>query len=414
MIWQNPWAWLGLLLVAVPIIVHLLARRSARVQSFPTLRFLQPTPPLATRRTRITDPLLLAVRIAIVVAAVAALAQPFFLTAERSAASARNVARAVVVDTSASVAGASAVVDSVVAADAAFSSTSVVIRTATPGEALAGAAAWLATRRVRGEVVVYSDFQLGAVDSLDLARIPAHVGVRLRRTVAPPRDSIIEYATRTTRVRGSPSAGAYEWTRSDGESAQHDLVVLGTEAQRAGVAAAMGAADLRGALTIARPVALLFDGQDVAARPLTEPWMADVVLSLRDDALLRAVADTIAALADAAPWLAITRDGAVSAASASINRIERLVLLVHGEAASSTTAALIAALGTATAAGVPVNELEPRTLTDAQLNRWQREPVDAPAGANVDGSDGRWLWLLVLVLLLAETVLRRQRPVMAS
>jgi hypothetical protein len=410
MIWQNPWAWLGLLLVAVPIVVHLLARRSARVQHFPTLRFLQPTPPLATRRTRITDPLLLAVRIAIVVAAVAALAQPFVVTAERAAASARNVARVVVIDTSASALRADPVADTV---GAAGSSATVVIRTAQPRDAIDGAVAWLAARGGRGEVLVWSDFQIGAIDSVDLARIPAHVGVQLLRVVVPARDSTIESATRMTRVRGSPSTGAYEWLRMDGDSAQHDLVSLGPDAQRSGAAAAMRAADLRGALTIARPVALLFDDVDLAARPLTQAWMTDVAVSLRDDDLLQSTAaDTTAA--GQSPWLPVTGDGAVSAASATIDGAERMVLRVRGEAASSATAALVAALGYATAAAPSIEELEPRTLPDEQLQRWQRDAADAPAAASVNGSDGRWLWVLVLVLLLIEAVLRRPRPVTAQ
>src|SRR5687768_7886986 len=102
MIWQNPWAWVGLLVLGVPVLIHLLGRRSARVQPFPTLRFLQTSSLLAIRRTRLSDRVLLAVRIGILAAAVAALAQPRLLTASRERNLGRALARAIVLDTSAS------------------------------------------------------------------------------------------------------------------------------------------------------------------------------------------------------------------------------------------------------------------------------------------------------------------------
>ena len=76
MIWQNPWAWLGMVGVALPILIHLLGRGHARVLRFPTLRFIDPSRLLPTKRSRIQDPLLLAVRVAIVGCAAIALAQP--------------------------------------------------------------------------------------------------------------------------------------------------------------------------------------------------------------------------------------------------------------------------------------------------------------------------------------------------
>ena len=102
MIWLNPWAWLGLLGVALPVLIHLLGRGHARVHRFPTLRFLGASRLLPTRRTRIHDLPLLLVRIGAVALAVAALAQPLVLTAKRARSLDRGLARAIVVDTSAS------------------------------------------------------------------------------------------------------------------------------------------------------------------------------------------------------------------------------------------------------------------------------------------------------------------------
>ena len=64
--WQNPWAWIGLLTVALPVLVHLFSRRPARVEPFPSLRFLDVSRLLPTRRTRLTDRVLLLVRMAMV------------------------------------------------------------------------------------------------------------------------------------------------------------------------------------------------------------------------------------------------------------------------------------------------------------------------------------------------------------
>jgi hypothetical protein len=76
MTFLNPWAWLGLIAVAVPIAAHLLSRRSAKRQVFPTLRFLPASVLRPVRRSRFTDLWLLALRCLVIVVAVAAVAQP--------------------------------------------------------------------------------------------------------------------------------------------------------------------------------------------------------------------------------------------------------------------------------------------------------------------------------------------------
>src|SRR5690606_1647172 len=101
MSWQNPAAFLGLLALVVPVLVHLLTRRRTRVLAFPTLRFIAPSRLLPVRALRPSDLALLALRCAIVILAVAALAAPRFGSGERSAANDALV-RVIVVDTSAS------------------------------------------------------------------------------------------------------------------------------------------------------------------------------------------------------------------------------------------------------------------------------------------------------------------------
>ena len=201
MIWQSPWAWLGLLALAVPVLIHLLGRRSARVQRFPTLRFIEATPPVATRRTRLTDIPLLLVRMAILAAAVAALAGPLLLTADRERDLGRSVARAIIVDTSASVAGDMAQGGAVAGAQGAGATqrgarpielarreaarlagaggTAVRLETRSPALAIPGAVAWLDRQPGRRELVIISDFQVGSIDSADLALVPSDVGIGL-------------------------------------------------------------------------------------------------------------------------------------------------------------------------------------------------------------------------------------------
>jgi hypothetical protein len=54
-------------------------------------------------------------------------------------------------------------------------------------------------------------------------------------------------------------------------------------------------------------------------------------------------------------------------------------------------------------------EHEPARIAAATLARWSRAPAPPEAGAwrQSEQSDGRWLWLTVLVLIGAESVVRR-------
>ena len=99
MTWLAPWAFVGVAAVALPVLVHWLARHDADRRLFPTVRFLPSTPPTSVRRHRLTDVALLALRCALVAAAAAALAQPALTTPP---APGGTPPRAVVVDTSAS------------------------------------------------------------------------------------------------------------------------------------------------------------------------------------------------------------------------------------------------------------------------------------------------------------------------
>src|SRR5262249_54773319 len=97
----NPAAWIGLLAVAGPVAIHILVQRKAERLPFPSLRFLQQTRLASIRRRVLEDRVLLAIRAAIVIAAVTALAGPLIITPARRQEWNARVVRAVVVEVAA-------------------------------------------------------------------------------------------------------------------------------------------------------------------------------------------------------------------------------------------------------------------------------------------------------------------------
>src|SRR2546423_15049601 len=76
MVFLSPLMLVGLLLVALPVIIHLLVRRRARRLDFPSLKFLRETPSFKLYPRRIRQPLLLALRAAAISLLVMGLARP--------------------------------------------------------------------------------------------------------------------------------------------------------------------------------------------------------------------------------------------------------------------------------------------------------------------------------------------------
>src|SRR3954466_988460 len=97
-IWLEPVVLFALVVLAAPIVVHVLTERRPERLAFPTLRFLQPARLAAIRRGLLEDAPLLAVRAAILAIAVAALAGPLIVTATRRHAWERRTVRAYVID----------------------------------------------------------------------------------------------------------------------------------------------------------------------------------------------------------------------------------------------------------------------------------------------------------------------------
>jgi hypothetical protein len=444
-IWQNPWAWAGLSAIALPILIHLLGRGHARVQKFPTLRFLEPSRLLPTRRTRVHDLLLLVVRVGIVALAVAALAQPLRLPADRARTLDAALARAIIVDTSASMSrqmptptpnGERAVDAARINAKRLGSeaASSVTIETTNPARAIAGAVAWLARQPGRTELVVVSDFQAGTLDSTDAAAIPSSIGTRFVRIDTRPStgamDDSSSSAGKTVVAHGTATTDRtdVEWTARAGRGDSVGMLVGAAERQRA--AAAMTAARTAGVrlpldtthlgdVLIVTPRFEQRSAMLARASPPKQPWMVQLVARLRSEASLQREALAVAPMAaDSARGLAVARDVAgrpvIAAASDTVGGRERLLLFSSADAGSVATAALIASTRRALSLAAPLSELEPSTIADNVLASWQREPASTAAtrlssNSNQGESDGRWLWAAVLVLLGVETWLRRAR-----
>ena len=93
----------GALAIALPIVFHLIRRTPTGRQAFSSLMFLSPSPPRLTRRSRLSNLLLLLLRAAALALLALAFARPFLSSADATAAGQPRGRRvAVLVDTSAS------------------------------------------------------------------------------------------------------------------------------------------------------------------------------------------------------------------------------------------------------------------------------------------------------------------------
>ena len=180
MIWLNPLALFALATVAAPILIHILVQRRAERFPFPTLQFLQPTRLAAIRRHLLEDLALLAVRAALLAAAVAAVAGPLVVTPARRQAWDRRLVRAIVTD-------GPGVPRPFEGRDRGAESPAPHQQEEFAGASLADgirrALVWLHDAPpARREIVVASTLAIGSITAADVAGIPADVGVRFERT----------------------------------------------------------------------------------------------------------------------------------------------------------------------------------------------------------------------------------------
>lgn len=402
--WTTPWALAGLLLIAGPLVVHMLLRRNARRIVFPTTKFLPRTRASAVRFRRPSDVGLLFLRGAIVMAAVLACAQPVLLSAWRTGRWNQRTARAVVVDTSRSM---PAEPQTARLADQELQAAFASARFADPDvrSGVQRAVDWLSHMPpARREIVIVSDFQRGTIDAETLARIPSSVGLRFIRAGAPSttaplppiagwrggiwqpgvtvRDSAVDVLYAADERNAADTKGLTQFVTTRQPDAENDAA-----------AAALAGASSFGTAAAGdyRAVVVFAGAEDGAGEPLSTPWMLRAALELRHSSLVR---ETGAAVTFA------EKDGS---------------LVVHTDVRASSAAApglLRAVMLALRPAAIADPELETATIPDSDLAAWRRAAgaVDRNAAVVSDGVEARWLWATALVLLALETWVRRQKP----
>lgn len=386
--WLTPIAFAGLALIAAPILIHLLTRQQRREIPFPSLRFLTPTRLSALSRRRIDDWPLLLLRVAVVGAAVTALAAPLFVTSAREREWASRVSRALIVF------GNVSVLDE--ERRTAFESATFDAQDRI-ADAVASALSWLDGRPPSSrEVVVAGDLRVGMLREHDIARIPADIGLRFLpdtnlevvRNVAVPvlRNVAGSAAPAVVPLRLDDDSTVMNKAEPPGtaEGGSDALDVLAPPADRAVAEAALRAV-LSGLVVrdqaARRHVVVAWPGADVSAlgpavTPPTLDWVTGAVERLGRPA-----------------------------------RQHGEVLLVQLETRPLGARAAVEIAGIARAVFTdPRTAFEPRRLSAAELARWSRPPggpgADQPRR---DEGDRRWLWGVVLALLVVEQIVRRQR-----
>ena len=446
MIWQNPWAWLGLGTIAIPVLIHFLGRDRAPRYSFPSLRFIEIAELPPTRRTRLHDLLLLATRVALLAVAVAALAQPLLLLRSRRAAIDDRLARAVVVDTSASMFRSTPTgnraIDSARSAARTLASGArpgIIIETTSPRSVIDGAIGWLESQPSRRELVIVSDFQVGAVDSVAIAAVPGAIGIRAVAIPAKPTDprfeqaSIARAASIVARIDVASAATNVSWLLGSPTGATVEPRIEIDAGDRPTVDAVASVARIVG---VAEPidstsqVTVVFgnapDRDELARRAtrVTSPKLIDLVARVRADFLLASTqnqtdgrADTV--LSHFGPAMISDVSGRATAVAAedTASGTHRLLVFSNDSLISVRSVALIAAIRRALSVAPSIGELDPSTISPSVIASWQRGPGASPTRETVDSgngsSDGRWLWALVLALIGVESWLRRDREASA-
>jgi hypothetical protein len=429
--WLNPAALAGLVLLALPIVIHLLRTHHAERIPFPSLRFVMTARTAAVRLRLPADWLLLLVRLGIVAAAAAAAAAPVIVTASRLRAWNDRIVRAVIVDTSPAmfVADASGQkpIDAAREAAAAEAGSAMQverIESRGVGDGLISAAAWLErTPPARREIVVISAFIDGDLGEPDVKAVPAGAGLRLVRVGAQV-DGRHLPAAQLLAVPGGPapaletelkgSQTLVKMTR--GPARQSGLRVLGADS--AGVDRVWRAVAAAGAPAPSpdEPLVCQFGPGEIAVTPVplspaTPRWILRTLIRLQRDEQLQRVANTEAGspLQPSDLWTVVAADRdarplvRVSAANG------QLVMQVGAPAGSFVAAVALRALLQARVGDWARPDQEILRTPPETLSAWSRPaaPVDGDAWRRSDGSDTRWFWLGALILLGVEQRLRR-------
>ncbi len=439
--WLNPWALLGLMTIAVPVLVHLFSRMPARTMPFPTLRFLSDSRLLPTRRTRLSDVPLLAVRIAILALAALALSQPLFSSSERTPPPRNDLARAIIIQTDPSRAalddnsGTPPPLEQALALLEDRSATHLRIPAASPHAALSGAVAWLRTQPGVGEIVFVSDGTTDALehtlDSTDVASIPADLGVSFVQVPA----AVIADASIRARVlwiTDAPSVASDAVRRAvvgiAGRNSA-EVRVVGAQTAFVDTVRAQASDSIRTLVIVTADSPQLATGAAWQSTAPT-PWIGATIVAMARDSTVGSTAATVSGGAVsgavdpviAAGTTVVARDA--GGAPLSVARAVRagtsapLLLVISRTPATHVHAAALL-LASSRLLGRPSPTVASGEASIAAFKSrqraWSRAPiarsdVSARVLADTDSREslGRWLWLGVLVLLFGEWLLRRR------
>jgi hypothetical protein len=422
--WLNPSALWVLPLAVLPIVIHLLRTHHARRVQFPSLRFVQPSRAAAVRMRLPSDILLMTLRVAVVVLAVAAIAGPILLTSSRLSAWNARTARAVVVDTSESMGASGDGGAERLAADAAVAELQSAdygqrIAAADLGEGIARASQWLeSSPPARREIVIVSDMQRGALRTTDLARVVGEIGIRVVTVGRVPETTRFDgiplvganaIPSRGMRVTASQEATSVEM---EGRAANSTagLRLVASDKDQAALAHLLRAVASAGAPagSAEQPVAVQFTGavaSQIQPARLKAGWMLRTILRLREG-----LADTATDKGggDDSVWTIVSRGGNGAPRVRAASSGNELIVEVDGGPDSLAAAAVVRALLLARIDPDPYAEHEVARVDVATMNAVSRPPapVSREAWRNADSTDARWLWLVVLVMLGVEQWLR--------
>ncbi len=422
--WLNAPALWGVAAALGAIAVHLLFRERARRVPFPSLRFVQPSFTSAVRMRRPTDAALLAVRVAVLTAAALALAQPLLTTGARTRAWDARVARAIVVDTSDSMRALRAAAAEAARAQAVGTVASVRIDSDDLGRGMQEAVTWLASAPpARREIAVVSDFQQGTLDASDRESVPEGIGLRFLEVGSLPDERTFagaplldgdEGAVKVPRVRFDGGATSVEFRR--GPDAGPGLEILGPSGSADAVRALRGIVAAAGtpAPLAAEPIALVLRGGTLPApaQPVTRAWMLRSVWSMRENDELLATGEPPAAEDADGTWMPILRNGQGQAIVRAAASGERLVIDVAAGPTDFLAAATLRAVLLVAPRAEALRDQEVLSVPHERLVTWTREaraPSESADTWRHAGSDARWAWALVLLMLAIEAVVRRQR-----
>ena len=382
--WLQPYAWWGLAALAIPIAIHLLARQKRRRLPFPSLRFLTTTPLAALRRRVVSDWPLLAVRLLVLAAAIAALALPVFVSDARRNEWDRRVARAMVVLSEA---------ENIVQDEARTSFASVTFQSPSVADGIRSSLLWFARQPPAAqELVIIGDLREGAVVQHDFAGLPPHVGIRFVPTTAGDAEAqatllavgdIGDGATalQEVRLRANYQHTAVAYVRAS-DQARPRLAVRAAATDQAHADAVLGAVLAEGVLIGwhgNRQVTIAFAGAPAPAT-MTVPsalWARQVLEQL---------------------------PGARGGEVGGVLVVTTPMTATHPQAAAFVSR--VAAL----AFPERQDHLEPRRVPPSSLAAWSRPPGGAPESARpADEGDRRWVWAAAAIALAVEQLLRRSR-----